>query len=81
MSCLCKFMTSMRYKFLISIIGLQCAYLDLPDDCTHCRDVYSISVCDHSLRPFRYINITPVSLLDIAKIERHVQLQSLDMHI
>lgn len=72
MSCLCKFMTSMRYKFLISIIGLQCANLDLPDDCTHCRDVYSISVCDHSLRPFRYINITPVSLLDIAKIERYV---------
>lgn len=76
-----KFMTSMRYNYLISTTGLHGAYLEIPDDCTHCRDVYSLCVCDHSLRPLRYTNITHVSYFISLKSNDMFSCHAIDMHI
>lgn len=76
-----KFMTSMRYNFVISTTGLHGAYLEIPGDCTHCRDVYSLSVCDHPLRPLRYTNITHVSYFISLKSNDMFSCHAIDMHI
>lgn len=76
-----KFMISMCYNFVISIIGLYGVYLEILGDCIYCWDVYFFFVCDYFFCFFRYINIIYVLYFILLKLNDMFSCYVIDMYI